>query len=141
MAPNEGYPQSGAGPEDLRRQRQAETVERLSSLVSDYGLDPGIAAEYSSDTTTIYVYPGMEPALGDRLDELKAQSVEELHGLCQEAYRERFDSPRAQQQVASFGASWGRTGSQATSAWPQSLSGAWELRPVRPLPWRWGISG
>jgi hypothetical protein len=74
MAPNEGYPQSGAGPEDLRRQRQAETVERLSSLVSDYGLDPGIAAEYSSDTTTIYVYPGMEPALGDRLDELKAKS-------------------------------------------------------------------
>jgi hypothetical protein len=89
----------GGGPEERRRQQQAQTEARLVEQVSEHGLHHDLAAAYAPGVTSLYLYPGMEPAFGRRLDRLKAASVQEFHELCVEAYVQRFDNPENRQNV------------------------------------------
>jgi hypothetical protein len=68
-------------------------------LLDEYGLDPGLAAEYSPDRTALYVYPRMGPELGDHFDELRSEAVRELLDLSREAYQHGFEPPEVQERV------------------------------------------
>jgi hypothetical protein len=70
--------------------------------VSDYGLDPDIAAAYGPAATALYLYPGMESTLADRLDGVKAASTQELQELCREAYDQRSEFSQHRQTVAAI---------------------------------------
>jgi hypothetical protein len=93
------YPPSGENTDDTSGSRKHEIAERLSDLVDNVGMDPTIAQAYTPEASELYAYPGMGPALTDRLDDLKLQSLRNFQELYELAYGMRFRHPDMQRLV------------------------------------------